>query len=299
MGILGLFFLLNLSAFSSILGLKKKIEGDLKTCRRLKMKFEKERRSDRSPVIAAILSFLIPGAGQMYAGRVKPGVLWLVFVLAGYFLFIFPGLILHFFCVCSAYCQASTSPRPLFAGLAISLVLFAIWFAVVYHTFPTKMKDSLSFLSGFKKNPTTSDREIEMTIVQNDKVYSPRENETKAIDALREFLDAEEAYKEKHGRYTYEFGRLMAAGLRASIGSSEGADSLTEYYGYYFVPVKKHHTGWVNLKSMFVISAAPTVYKTTGTRTFVLGSAGKVLGKDNGGKPVTNVTQVDGSWEEL
>ena len=260
------------------------------------MRFEKVNRSDRSPMVAVLLSFFIPGLGQMYAGRVKSGIFWLVAVLAGYFLFILPGLILHFICVCSAYCLTSSSPKPFFAGLFISLVLFALWFAVVYYTLPTRLQDSISFFTNFIKDPDKTERE--MTIVMNSKALSPEENEEKAIDALRQFLDAEEAHKKKYGRYTHKFGRLMAVGLRASLGAADGPDAITEYYGYYFVPVKKHHTGWVNTKSMFVISAAPMVYKHTGIRTFVVGSAGKILGKDNGGEPVKNVTEVDGSWKE-
>lgn len=55
-----------------------------------------------SPGIAALLSFIIPGAGQMYKGNVLSGLLWFFFVLFGYFLFIIPGLILHLICIITA-----------------------------------------------------------------------------------------------------------------------------------------------------------------------------------------------------
>jgi TM2 domain-containing membrane protein YozV len=55
-----------------------------------------------SPGIAALLSFVIPGAGQMYKGHVGAGLLWFAFVIGGYFLFIIPGLILHIVCIFSA-----------------------------------------------------------------------------------------------------------------------------------------------------------------------------------------------------
>lgn len=55
-----------------------------------------------SPGLAAVLSFFIPGAGQIYRGRIGSGLLWLVFVVGGYLLFIFPGLILHILCIISA-----------------------------------------------------------------------------------------------------------------------------------------------------------------------------------------------------
>lgn len=52
--------------------------------------------------IAAILSFFIPGLGQMYKGDVGAGILWLIFTLFGYFLLIIPGLIIHLVCIVNA-----------------------------------------------------------------------------------------------------------------------------------------------------------------------------------------------------
>lgn len=55
-----------------------------------------------SPGVAALLSFIIPGAGQMYKGQVASGLLWLLFVLVGYAAFVVPGLILHLACIFGA-----------------------------------------------------------------------------------------------------------------------------------------------------------------------------------------------------
>ena len=55
-----------------------------------------------SPGVAAVLSLVIPGAGQMYKGGIGAGILWLVFVSIGYFCFIIPGLILHLICIFNA-----------------------------------------------------------------------------------------------------------------------------------------------------------------------------------------------------
>lgn len=55
------------------------------------------------PSTAAFLSFLIPGWGQMRRGRRIEGLIWLISVVAGYFLFILPGLILHVLCMIEAY----------------------------------------------------------------------------------------------------------------------------------------------------------------------------------------------------
>jgi TM2 domain-containing membrane protein YozV len=52
--------------------------------------------------VAAVLSFFIPGLGQVYKGQVISGVVWLMLVPIGYLLFIIPGLVLHFLCVWGA-----------------------------------------------------------------------------------------------------------------------------------------------------------------------------------------------------
>lgn len=55
-----------------------------------------------SPGVAAVLSFLIPGLGQMYKGQIINGLVWFVFVLLGYAALIVPGLFLHLFCIVGA-----------------------------------------------------------------------------------------------------------------------------------------------------------------------------------------------------
>ena len=55
-----------------------------------------------NPGIAAVLSLVLPGAGQMYKGQVANGFAWLLVVVIGYFVFIVPGMILHILCVLGA-----------------------------------------------------------------------------------------------------------------------------------------------------------------------------------------------------
>ena len=57
--------------------------------------------------VAAVLSLIIPGAGQMYKGRVGAGILWLICTAFGYVVLIVPGLILHLICILNA---ASADP---------------------------------------------------------------------------------------------------------------------------------------------------------------------------------------------
>ena len=54
-----------------------------------------------SPGLAAVLSMLVPGAGQMYTGNIVSGLLWFMLVAAGYTL-ILPGLLLHLICIATA-----------------------------------------------------------------------------------------------------------------------------------------------------------------------------------------------------
>jgi TM2 domain-containing membrane protein YozV len=61
-----------------------------------------QRERKWSPGIAALLSFLIPGAGQIYKGNLVSGILWFIFTGIGYFLLVIPGLILHLICIFAA-----------------------------------------------------------------------------------------------------------------------------------------------------------------------------------------------------
>jgi hypothetical protein len=60
---------------------------------------------EASPAAAALLSLLMPGAGQVYTGRFIAGLLWFLLVSAGYTLFL-PGLFLHLLCIASAAASA-------------------------------------------------------------------------------------------------------------------------------------------------------------------------------------------------
>jgi len=63
-----------------------------------------------SPGVAAVLSLIIPGAGQLYKGQVGAGLVFLVATAAGYLAFIVPGLILHIICIANA--ASGGAPRP-------------------------------------------------------------------------------------------------------------------------------------------------------------------------------------------
>jgi TM2 domain-containing membrane protein YozV len=75
-----------------------------------------------SPLLAGFLSAWIPGAGQLYAGRVGAAILWFLMVGIGYALIV-PGLILHLFCIGSAVSSArrlNAAPPPHLLGPPIA-----------------------------------------------------------------------------------------------------------------------------------------------------------------------------------
>ncbi len=55
-----------------------------------------------SPALAAVLSFLVPGLGQLYKGQFINGIVWFFLVGVGYLALILPGMLLHFFCIVGA-----------------------------------------------------------------------------------------------------------------------------------------------------------------------------------------------------
>ena len=71
----------------------------------------KQKQPEPSLGIAAILSFFIPGLGQLYKGQILNGLLWLALVVVGYSLFLVPGLILHLFCIIGAVTQSQVKKR--------------------------------------------------------------------------------------------------------------------------------------------------------------------------------------------
>ncbi len=58
------------------------------------------------PGIAAVLSVLLPGLGQVYAGRLIAGGLWFLGTAMAYSAVLLPGFLVHAFCIWSAYRSA-------------------------------------------------------------------------------------------------------------------------------------------------------------------------------------------------
>jgi len=58
------------------------------------------------PGIAAVLSVVIPGLGQVYTGRLLAGGLWFLGTCFAYSAVLVPGFLVHGLCVWSAYKSA-------------------------------------------------------------------------------------------------------------------------------------------------------------------------------------------------
>lgn len=54
------------------------------------------------PTVAALLSFFMPGVGQMYKGEVGVGIAFLIGTVIGYLSCVIPGLVLHIFSIINA-----------------------------------------------------------------------------------------------------------------------------------------------------------------------------------------------------
>jgi TM2 domain-containing membrane protein YozV len=63
-------------------------------------------RNAPNPGIAAVLSVLMPGLGQVYCGRLFAGAIWFLATAAAYSLILVPGFLIHALCVWSAYANA-------------------------------------------------------------------------------------------------------------------------------------------------------------------------------------------------
>ena len=55
-----------------------------------------------SPGVAAVLSFFIPGLGQLAQARVGAGIVFFALTVLGYAFFVVPGIIVHLWCIVNA-----------------------------------------------------------------------------------------------------------------------------------------------------------------------------------------------------
>lgn len=92
-------------------------------------------KKEKSPGIAAILSFIFAGSGQIYNGEMIKGILVLLGTLIGVLIFVIPGLIVWLYGIYDAYVtskrmnEGSIPYRE--TTLANILVFIAAWIVLV------------------------------------------------------------------------------------------------------------------------------------------------------------------------
>jgi len=59
-----------------------------------------------SPGVAAVLSVVLPGLGQVYTGRLLAGLIWCLGTAVAYWAILVPGFLVHLLCVGFAYQSA-------------------------------------------------------------------------------------------------------------------------------------------------------------------------------------------------
>jgi TM2 domain-containing membrane protein YozV len=96
-----------------------------------------------NPGIAAVLSLVIPGAGQMYKGQLGRGFAFLFGAAIGYVLLIVPGLVVHLIAIIDAF---STSPVPRPQPTGVSPELAAARAAYLAKTPEEKRAETVSSL---------------------------------------------------------------------------------------------------------------------------------------------------------
>ncbi|MGE3609345.1 MAG: hypothetical protein AB7I27_07145 [Bacteriovoracaceae bacterium] len=95
-----------------------------------------EKKVDNS--IAAIMTMMLPGLGQLMKGQIMPGIFWALIVGFGYFSFFWPGLIFHIFCIMDAAFSHGESWIGIdtwYKKMAYILLVLALLAYIVYRNF--------------------------------------------------------------------------------------------------------------------------------------------------------------------
>jgi TM2 domain-containing membrane protein YozV len=96
----------------------------------------------KDPAVAAILSFFVPGLGQVYNGDMGRGLLFFFGCAIGYLLLIIPGVLVFVFCIYDAYDTAKkinigeqsykkTGLGDYFAFIVLSFCIVFAFFVVI------------------------------------------------------------------------------------------------------------------------------------------------------------------------
>jgi TM2 domain-containing membrane protein YozV len=110
---------------------KELISPDAEICPNCGVRIKKN--PEKSPLLAALCSFIFTGLGQVYNGDVNRGFLILIGTVVGSFFFVIPGLIVALYGIYDAYVTAkrmNAGEIPYRETNALHMVLFVILWIV-------------------------------------------------------------------------------------------------------------------------------------------------------------------------
>ncbi|WNY24349.1 hypothetical protein MmiHf6_16800 [Methanimicrococcus hongohii] len=90
---------------------------------------------EKSTFVSIILSFIFPGAGQVYNGNLKKGIYMMIGFWIGLFVFVFPGIIVWVYNMYDAYQDAEKINRgelPFIDPTAKDAVIYAITYIAAF-----------------------------------------------------------------------------------------------------------------------------------------------------------------------
>jgi len=88
----------------------------------------------KEPVLAALLSFIFPGSGQVYNGALGKGILILAGTIIGAFIFLIPGIIVWLFGIFDAYTTSEKMNKgeiPLKEASGESIIAYILAFVAI------------------------------------------------------------------------------------------------------------------------------------------------------------------------
>lgn len=92
----------------------------------------------KNPVIAALMSFFVPGWGQVYNGQgILKGLLYVIGIIIGSVVLVLPGIIVYVYCIYNAYSVAKkinsgSMPVGKQVGLGTHILYIISYFVVVF-----------------------------------------------------------------------------------------------------------------------------------------------------------------------
>lgn len=134
--------------------------------------------------------------------------------------------------------------------------------------------------------------------MNNDDKDSIQGHEASVVDLLHDYVAAQDYYNKKNGWYSFELNKLGVPD--EMINAELGMPGSKGFHGYFFAHSAKKGEMDVDYVTEYALVAVPVKYRFTAINTYVVRQDGVVLKKDNRGKFVGDVLDLeDGTWLEV